>query len=111
MLLAINTSSITLIPVTVIGLLALYHGKNPTAIIGTSLAATALAHIAAIGTCKLLERTRWSRRPLLEETSIPPTEVNLAPAAVTAGREAEVHAEQTDASLPWVCLLYTSRCV
>src|SRR5208282_5692144 len=41
MLLAINTSSITLIPVTAIGLLALYHGKNPTAIIGTSLAATA----------------------------------------------------------------------
>jgi spore maturation protein A len=58
MLLAINTSSITLIPVTVLGLLALYHGKNPSVIIGTSLAATAVAHIFAIGTCKLLERTR-----------------------------------------------------
>ena len=68
MLLAINTSSITLIPITVIGLLTLYHGKNPAAIIGTSLAATAIAHAFAIGTCKLLERSRWSRRQL-EETA------------------------------------------
>jgi spore maturation protein SpmA len=102
MLLAINTSSITLIPVTVIGLLALYHNKNPTAIIGTSLAATAVAQAAAIGTCKLLERTPWSRRPLLETATVSPTEVNLAPVAVAAGREAEEKAERTDASLPWV---------
>jgi spore maturation protein SpmA len=102
MLLAINTSSITLIPVTAIGLLALYHGKNPTEIIATSLAATAVAQAAAIGTCKLLEKTRWSRRPLLEATTAPPTEVNLTPDAVAAGREAEEKAERTDASLPWV---------
>ena len=40
MLLAINTSSITLIPVTAIAFLAAAKGKNPTVIIGTSLAAT-----------------------------------------------------------------------
>lgn len=63
MLLAVNTSSITLIPVTVIALLAAAKGKNPTSIISTSLAATLVAHAAAIATCKLLERSRWYRLP------------------------------------------------
>ncbi len=102
MLLAINTSSITLIPVTVIGLLALYHGKNPTAIIGTSIAATAIAHIAAIGTCKLLERTGWSRRPLLADGVAAPIKATPAPDAVATGGEIEEKAELTDAALPWV---------
>src|SRR5471032_2301906 len=48
MLLAINTSSITLIPVTVITLLVAAGAKNPTVVIGTSLAATAIAHVFAI---------------------------------------------------------------
>jgi spore maturation protein SpmA/spore maturation protein SpmB len=61
MLLAINTSSITLIPVSIIGILALAHGRNPTIIIGTSLAATACAHAAAITACKLLEKTPFYR--------------------------------------------------
>src|SRR5277367_2401580 len=39
MLLAINTSSITLIPVTAIAFLAAAKGKTPTVIIGTALAA------------------------------------------------------------------------
>jgi spore maturation protein SpmA/spore maturation protein SpmB len=105
MLLAINTSSITLIPITVIGLLTLYHGKNPTAIIGTSLAATAIAHAFAIGTCKLLERSPWYRLKPLEETTAPapPQEVSVeTAAAVLAGQKAEEQAERADASLPWV---------
>jgi len=100
MLLAINTSSITLIPVTVIGLLALYHGKNPTVIIGTSLAATAVAHAFAIGTCKLLERTRWSRRQL--EETVSSTQTREAHQAAVEGAEIEEKAAQADASLPWV---------
>ncbi len=101
MLLAINTSSITLIPVTVLGLLALYHGKNPTVVIGTSLAATAVAHIFAIASCKLLERTRWSRRqlegaPVLSATPVVTTE------AAAEGQEVERKAAQADATLPWV---------
>jgi len=100
MLLAINTSSITLIPVTVLGLLAFYHGKNPSVIIGTSLAATAVAHAFAIGTCKLLERTRWSRRQL-EATVVSPQTREAHEAAVEGG-EIEEKSERTDASLPWV---------
>ena len=104
MLLAINTSSITLIPVTVIGLLALYHGKNPTTIIGTSLAATAVAHAAAIATCKKLERSRWSRRQLEDVTILVPapdaTGANAT--AVAKGRDVEEQAQRTDQFLPWV---------
>jgi spore maturation protein SpmA/spore maturation protein SpmB len=99
MLLAINTSSITLIPVTVIGLLALYHGKNPTVIIGTSLAATAIAHAGAIASCKLLERTRWSQRQL-EETVVS-AQTKEAHQAAVKGEDIEVQAEHADATLPW----------
>jgi spore maturation protein SpmA len=100
MLLAINTSGITLIPVSVLALLAAYHGKNPTQIIGTSLAATTVAHIFAIGTCKLLERTRWSRRQL--EAPIDSPQVREIHASVLEGAEVEERAERADATLPWV---------
>jgi spore maturation protein SpmA len=104
MLLAINTSSITLIPVTVIGLLALYHGKNPTVIIGTSLAATAVAHAFAIGTCKLLERTRWSKKQLEDGTApgLSPEMPRANASIVAEGSEVEKRAERADAMLPWV---------
>jgi len=72
MLLAINTSSITLIPVTVIGILAVAHGKNPTIVIGTALAATAIAHACAIATVKILERTPFYRLPPLRKGSHSP---------------------------------------
>jgi spore maturation protein SpmA/spore maturation protein SpmB len=101
MLLAVNASSITLIPVTAIGLLAFYHGKNPTEIIGTSLAATAVAQVFAITACKLLEKTRWSRRQL-EENGAVPQEANLAASkAVVEGGDIEEKAKEADASLPW----------
>ena len=58
MLLALNTSGLTLVPTTVIGVLIAVHAKNPTAVIAPTLAATAIAHVAAIGTAKLLEKTR-----------------------------------------------------
>jgi len=100
MLLAINTSSITLIPVTAIAFLAAAKGKNPTIIIGTSLAATACTQAVAIGTCKLLERTRWSKRAL-EEAPIS-HEVAVAPKqAVVEGADVEARATAADATLPW----------
>ncbi len=103
MLLAINTSSITLIPVTAIGLLAFYHGKNPTVIIGTSLAATACAQLAAITTCKLLERTGWSRRQLEQAPEIAPQLSTASEStASTQGGEIERKAEESDTTLPWV---------
>jgi len=103
MLLTINTSSITLIPVTAIALLAAAKGKNPTIIIGTSLAATALTQVCAIATCKLLERTRWSKRQLEEAVAITPErEVTAASAKTVAeGSEVEERAEQADTTLPW----------
>jgi spore maturation protein SpmB len=106
MLLAINTSSITLIPVTVIALLAAAHSKDPTVIIGTSLAATAVAHAFAIGTCKLLERSPWYRLasvdPIADAGVAPPPENVAVLKAVAEGQEVEEKAERTDASLPWV---------
>jgi len=47
-LLAINTSSITLIPTTVIAVRMNYHSASPTEIVGTTLLATAVATAAAI---------------------------------------------------------------
>jgi len=106
MLLAINTSSITLIPVSVIALLAAAHSKDPTIIIGTSLAATIIAHAAAITTCKLLERTPWYRLPPLQEktgVTLPLEDINIATSAsVAEGQKIEAAAERTDQELPWV---------
>lgn len=47
-LLAINTSSITLIPTTIIAVRMNYHSANPVEIVGTTLIATAVATTAAI---------------------------------------------------------------
>jgi spore maturation protein SpmB len=101
MLLTINTSSITLIPVTAIALLAAAKGKNPTIIIGTSLAATAMTQVCAIATCKLLERTRWSKRQLEEAPLSPEAPVTMSAAAVE-GHDVEEKATEADATLPWV---------
>jgi spore maturation protein SpmA len=101
MLLAINTSGITLIPVSVLALLAAYHGKNPTVIIGTSLAATFIAHVCAILTCKLLERTSWSRRQL-ENAPEASAQMREAHADAVEGAKIGEQAEIADATLPWV---------
>ena len=90
MLLAINTSSITLIPVSIIGILALSHGKDPTVIIGTSLAATVIAHAAAITACKLLEKSPFYRLPPAPKNAIPARGEKLAvdhPAGPRRGEE------------------------
>lgn len=54
-LLAINTSSITLIPTTIIAIRMSYGSANPTEIVGTTLLATMVATIAAIAA------DRWYR--------------------------------------------------
>jgi spore maturation protein SpmA len=61
--LAINTSSIQLIPVTAVGILAVSHSKDPSSIIGTSFAATAVAFICAIAAVKFLEKLPFFRLP------------------------------------------------
>ncbi|WAH39072.1 nucleoside recognition domain-containing protein [Alicyclobacillus dauci] len=58
-LLAINTASITLIPTTVIAIRMQYHSAHPTAVVGTTLVATAIGTVAAI----ILDRLfRWLDR-------------------------------------------------
>ncbi|WP_339062621.1 nucleoside recognition domain-containing protein [Tepidibacillus marianensis] len=47
-LLALNTSSITIIPTTIISVRMTYHSANPTEIVGTTLIATTCSTIAAL---------------------------------------------------------------
>ena len=100
MLLAINTASITLIPVTAIGFLVAAKGRDPFVIIGTSLAATAITQLCGICACKLLEKTSWSRRQL--EAAPVSREVEAAPSRAAEGSEVQASAERADESLPWV---------
>jgi spore maturation protein SpmA len=104
MLLAINTSSITLIPITVIALLTAAGSRNPTVIIGTSLAATAVAHAFAIAACKLLERSPWYRLPPIapERAAVLQPKNAIHADAGIQGRQVEEAATHADESLPWV---------
>ena len=54
MFLAINTSSVTLIPATTIGLITAAGGTNPTSIIGPTIIATLVSTIVAIIAAKSL---------------------------------------------------------
>jgi len=54
--LAINTSSVQLIPATAVAILAAAKSKDPTAIIGTALIATSCAAMAGVVSVKLLEK-------------------------------------------------------
>jgi spore maturation protein SpmA len=63
--LAINTSSIQLVPATAINILAINGSKNPTGIVGSTLIATFCATVTAIITVKFLQRVgpfRWERQ-------------------------------------------------
>jgi spore maturation protein A len=53
---ALTTSGVQLIPVTMIGILLAAGSKEPTAIISTSLIATAIGTIAAVLSAKILQR-------------------------------------------------------
>src|SRR5262249_7379103 len=54
--LAINTSSIQLVPATAIAILAANQSANPTAIVGTSLVATVCAAFTGVSAAKILQR-------------------------------------------------------
>lgn len=59
--LAINTSSVQLIPMTAVAILASAGSKYPTAIVGTSLLATFCSTLAGIGAVKWMEKWRIFR--------------------------------------------------
>jgi spore maturation protein A len=54
--LTINTAGLQLVPASMIGLMASAGSKDPTAIIGTTLAATLIAAVVGVTAAKLLER-------------------------------------------------------
>ena len=59
--LAINTSSVQLIPTTAIAILVAAGSTKPTAIVGTALLATLCAATVAVTSVKLLEKVPWFR--------------------------------------------------
>ena len=59
--LAINTSSIQLIPTTAIAILAAQHSKDPTAIVGTAFLATVCSTIAGVAAVKWMQNWRMFR--------------------------------------------------
>ncbi len=65
--LAISTSSVQLIPVTAIGILAVKGSTNPSAIIGTAFLATLCAAVSAITAVKFLEKLAWFQLPPVTE--------------------------------------------
>ena len=83
--LAINTSSIQIIPATAIAILAANNSSNPTAIVGTSIMATTCAAIAAVASAKFLQRLPWYRLPPVEDER---------PAAAAQPAEAKAGAEK-----------------
>lgn len=72
--LAINTSSIQLIPATTVALLAAAGSKNPTVVIGTAFFATCCSTIAGVLAVKTLERLPMFALPKTEKISNPPEE-------------------------------------
>ncbi|HEY5742430.1 MAG TPA: nucleoside recognition domain-containing protein [Terrimicrobiaceae bacterium] len=70
--LAINTSSIQLIPATTVAILSAAGAVNPTSIIGTAFMATVCSTLAGIIAVKSLEKLPWFALPKAEAPE-PPT--------------------------------------
>jgi spore maturation protein A len=66
MFMSLNTANVQLIPATVIGILVAAGSKQPTYIIGTTLAATAIGTVAAIIATRLLQPFFPYPKPSLE---------------------------------------------
>ena len=70
--LAINTSSVQLIPATAIGILVANGSKDPTAIVGTSLFCTSCACVAGVAAAKFFERLpMFALPPPVRDLSVP----------------------------------------
>lgn len=67
--LAINTSSIQLLPTTAIAILAAQGSKDPTAIVGTALIATTCSTIAGVGAVRWMQGWRIFRAEPIADTS------------------------------------------
>jgi spore maturation protein SpmA len=56
MFLTVNTAGVQLIPASMVGLMASAGSKDPTAIIGTTFAATAISLVFGLAAVKVLEK-------------------------------------------------------
>ncbi|MEY2438914.1 MAG: hypothetical protein QOI34_299 [Verrucomicrobiota bacterium] len=98
--LAINTSSVQLIPTTAIAILAASGSARPTAIVGTALLATLCAATVAIVSVKALEKLPWFRLPEPSNGNVPAAVGNVAqPAEPTSPTDANLHSDH-DHALP-----------
>lgn len=79
--LAINTSSIQIIPATTVAYLAAAGATNPTAIIGPAFLATLCSTIAGVTAVKLLERAPGYRLPATAPVVAVETTAPAAPAS------------------------------
>jgi spore maturation protein SpmA len=61
--LALNTSSVTLIPVTAVAILAANNSANPTAIVGTAFFASVIGAITGVSMARFCARLPWFRAP------------------------------------------------
>ncbi len=94
--LAINTSSVQLIPVTAIALLAAAGSQNPSAIVGTALMATICSTAVGIAAVKFLEKLpafrlakvepRIDRSAAIGEPEIAPTPAEALPIEAPVAR-------------------------
>jgi spore maturation protein SpmA len=84
--LALNTSSVQLIPASAVAILAAAGSVQPTAIIGTALVATVCSTIAGLAAVKTLERLPFYQLPSVRPGDEPtkPIGETAAPAPVTA---------------------------
>lgn len=84
--LALNTSSVQLLPATAIGILAAAGSSRPTAIVGTALLATLCSTIVGVTAVKLLELVPWFRLPAPGAASAAthPTDAGPFPGAAQA---------------------------
>lgn len=83
--LAINTSSIQLIPTTAIAILAAQQSKDPTAIVGTAFLATICSTIAGVSAVKWMQRWRIFR---IRTEDAPAAAALANPASSTAAESA-----------------------
>jgi spore maturation protein SpmA len=96
-LLALNTSSVQLIPATAIAILAANGSSNPTAIVATSLIATICAAISAVAMAKFLERLALFR---LAPADAPQSKTQETAAKEPAGKPLVVEASSLQ-PMPW----------
>ncbi len=89
--LAINTSSVQIVPVTTMAILAANNSLNPSAIVGTSLIATACGCSSGVLTARLLAKSPFFKLPAVVAPAPPAVSKNepaIAPAAKSSLKEA-----------------------